>query len=307
MTKVSPTDMAFEGLRLTRERPKAILAWAGVNLLIGLVSSALIISLAGPETAAFIALSQQPQNDPAALMTTYGKIAPAFLLVMPLTLLYFALLAAAVNRVVLRPDEADWHGLALGKDELRQLAVLVLLVLLFFVLYLGFLIVALILAALVGVMAAVSTGSAAAAGLGVFVAIALVLAALLFVAVRLSLAGPLTFAQRRIRIFGSWRLTRGRFWPLFGGYLLAFVLIMIIYLLGMLVALGAGAALGGLRGAGAIFRPDFTSFESYFTPLTLAYLPFASLLTALTTAIHGAAAAEAYRQITEASAAERSA
>lgn len=43
---------------------------------------------------------------------------------------------------------------------------------------------------------------------------------LIWLAVRLSLASPLTFDTRRVRVFGSFALTRGRFWSLLGAYLL---------------------------------------------------------------------------------------
>jgi membrane-anchored glycerophosphoryl diester phosphodiesterase (GDPDase) len=51
------------------------------------------------------------------------------------------------------------------------------------------------------------------------------LSAVVWFQVRLSLAFPLTLLRREIVIGESWRLTRGRFWTLFGAYLVIFVLV----------------------------------------------------------------------------------
>jgi hypothetical protein len=44
-----------------------------------------------------------------------------------------------------------------------------------------------------------------------------------WVLVRVSLAYPLTFLRGRIVIGEAWRLSHGRFWTLFGGYLIVFL------------------------------------------------------------------------------------
>ena len=77
------------------------------------------------------------------------------------------------------------------------------------------------------------------------VAIALWLFALVFVGIRLSLAPALTFDTRRINLFGSWAMTRGRFWSLFGAYLLAFALVLVVYLLSFMLIFAVGALLNG--------------------------------------------------------------
>jgi hypothetical protein len=52
---------------------------------------------------------------------------------------------------------------------------------------------------------------------------------------RLSLAGPMTFAERRLRVFASWSLSKGVFWRLFGAYTLSFALGAIVLLLMLLI------------------------------------------------------------------------
>ena len=60
---------------------------------------------------------------------------------------------------------------------------------------------------------------------------AAVLSAAIWVFVRLSLAAPMTFDQRRLVVFGSWPFTRGSFWPLVGAYALAIALDVVILVL----------------------------------------------------------------------------
>ena len=81
--------------------------------------------------------------------------------------------------------------------------------------------------------------------------------------VRLSLASALTFDTGRVRLFGSWRLTRGVFWPLVGAYLLAFVIIALISVVLLVVSALVAVATGG--GANAILHTDTRSLGAYFT------------------------------------------
>ena len=38
--------------------------------------------------------------------------------------------------------------------------------------------------------------------------------------VRLSLAAPISFSEKRFTLLASWAATKGNFWPLFGAYVL---------------------------------------------------------------------------------------
>ncbi|MEI9891311.1 MAG: hypothetical protein WDN45_12940 [Caulobacteraceae bacterium] len=90
--------------------------------------------------------------------------------------------------------------------------------------------------------------------IGLLIGIAVCCAAI-YGFVRLSLASPLTFDTRKVDLFGSWALTRGRFWKMLGTYLLVVGLALVIGLLVMIITIAVAAVLGGLGALASIFRP----------------------------------------------------
>jgi hypothetical protein len=76
----------------------------------------------------------------------------------------------------------------------------------------------------------------------------------LFFWVRVSLAFPLTLMRRRLILGEAWRLSRGHFWTLFGGYA---VLIVILIAVGLVASIALQGSYwsqlmgGGLTGPGA--------------------------------------------------------
>jgi hypothetical protein len=130
-----------------------------------------------------------------------------------------ALAFTAAMRSVLRPEQKGFFYLRLGMDEVRVGAVWFILNM---VLGMG-MVVAIIPIAIVAAIVGAAGGVAAA----VLVSGLLILAALcafIYFLVRLSLMAPLTFLREEFAFGEAWRITRGHFWTLFGGYfVVAFV------------------------------------------------------------------------------------
>ncbi|MBW8304104.1 MAG: hypothetical protein K0M78_09225 [Brevundimonas sp.] len=68
--------------------------------------------------------------------------------------------------------------------------------------------------------------------------------AIIWLAVRLSLAVPITVAENRFAFFDSFAVTRGRFWSLFGMAVIAFVMVLVISMLSWVVTLPLGMMAG---------------------------------------------------------------
>jgi hypothetical protein len=293
----SPSDAAFEGFRLTRQRPLTVLLGWPLIFLIGLVLiGAAVFAAVGPdgfEDLQTASASASSDAAPAEMLAMLSRLGGLFMLLIPLAIVFSAMSYAAVFRAVLRPTEKGLFYYRLGGDELR--IVLVSFVL-FVILFAGIVLAA----ALVGGLSAIagSAGGAAAAGLtGVVGGIACA-AVLIWLSVRLCLALPITFAEKRIALFDSWGLTRGRFWPLLGMVLLVFVFTIVVSFLGGFVAQAAAAvAGGGLAVLGSLQNPDFTDLPPELLPSILLYLALNLVLASLQAAVAYAPLAAAYRAL----------
>ena len=155
----SPTEAAFEGFRLTREKPLIVLWWTAVYLAVNLVVMALATSMLGSSMTDILAMSANPMAaDPAVFETIGPKLLMFEAAALPLLLLMSAVLAAAAYRAVLRPGESGRFGyLKLGADELR-LALLYLL--LTFIVIGAMMVVSIVVGVLLGLIVAASGGGA---------------------------------------------------------------------------------------------------------------------------------------------------
>lgn len=290
--RLSATDAAFAGFRLARARPQVVLALAAVNFVLLVVFALAMVTLAGPDLARMQAMGPRP--DPEQALALLGRLTPFYVVAVLLTLVTYAVIYAAVCRALLRPS-AGWSGaVRFGRDELRQGLVLLSVGLVLFVGYVLLLIVGVIVAGLIG--AAVPAVRAAPGLLAIVVGL-LMAAALLFAGVRLSLASPLAFDGERIDLKAAWKLTRGRFWPLFGAYLLAWFVMLVLAVVGLVAYSALGLAAGGGAGLSGMFQSDISSLAGYFTPMTLVYMVASSLLYGLGFVVLIGAAVDAYRQI----------
>jgi hypothetical protein len=201
--------------RLFKEQPVTVAIWIGIFVAYGLLSNALLLGGFGTDLEAL----RSGQVSPASAIG-------AGLLGALLGLLFFAVMSCAIFRAILRPEDGGFAWLKFGMDEFRMMGLYLILIVVggFFALIAG-----LVVFFMVG-GAALAAGAMPGAGtvLFMFLFMLLLFVGLVYVLVRLSLVGPLTFLRRRIAIDDGWALSRGNFWKLFLVYLVLGIIMMVL-------------------------------------------------------------------------------
>ena len=275
MTKFSPSDSALEGFRITRERPGTILAWSLVYFLGIMVIAMIMVTALGPDFIKFVQKGGLESGDASAYGAVLRQHQFAFLAIIVISIFLLSVLMGGIYRLALRPSEKGIAHLRLGADELRLTVVNLALF-------------------SVGVLFLVLTFGAAKLGgpFGVLVSLALAVA-MIWAGVRLLLATPMTFAEHRIAILDSWRLTKGHFWSLFGMTILAIIFYIMVWLLFSIISYATVAIAGGNE---AISNP------ANLAPLAIvafiATLMVQLLLPILQVVMIYSPLAEAYRELT---------
>jgi len=247
MSTFSASDAAIEGFRVIRRHPGAVVAWAIAQVLLQLIFVGLMVVLFGGQ---FAALSQfaTPGTPPSpeAAMRLVGFSFSLLIVFLPIGLIAGSVLVNAIFRPVLRPQDRGLFYLKLGGDEWR----IILLQFAWFGVSVLAYVALVILAVIFTVILTLATGGkgGAPAALGAVIGVIALFCVLIWLAVRFSLAGPMTFAEKRVRVFGSWAITRGRFWSLFGCYLLASVLAFVVIIVGVVIASVVAAVAFGASG-----------------------------------------------------------
>ncbi len=293
MASFSATDAGLVGFKVARENPMAVVAWALISLASTVTASVIMASLAGTAMTELREISgQAAEADPEAMLAIYGRLAPAFLLILPISLIFTGILYAAANRLVLRPSDGGFGGLKLGGDEVRQIWALVLAFLVIMGVYFAFALGVVIVAFLGGMVSPVLGGlMAVLAGL-------MALAGLVWVSLRLSLISPIAFATGKVSLAESWKMTKGHVWPLLGAYVLAVVMGIIVSVLVMAVFFGFAALAFGFKEAGAVvMNPDMSSLSALVSPLMITYFLVNAVTSALTSMIFVCPAAVIYQQL----------
>lgn len=245
MAGFSVGETATSGFGLIARKPLALLAWALAYAVITYAPMAAGLLWFASDWQALMQLGRDIEagGDPTQLLGKLGAFAGAGLLWLIWLLFGYAVLYAAVNRAVLSPRDSAFGYLRLGGDELR----FVLLFLLYFVLALPFV-------AIFALAAGAGAGLAGLVpepwtGLARFAAIMLAILAFIWICVRLSLAAPMTFAEKKVRLFESWRVTKGRFWKLLGLALLMILICLAVAIVFGIVFFLVMAVTGAASGA----------------------------------------------------------
>ncbi len=249
MARFSVAEAATAGFGVIGRKPLAVVGWA-IALLVSLGLPALLVFAAmGPEFHRLMQMAMTQQTGAEPDMNQIKELIGLQSGMTLLNLLFWlgssfvkAVLCAAVFRAVLSPSQSAWAYLRVGSREMwLTLLLLVEQVLAMIAVFVIALIVVVLVAIVAvsggegGKMAAVATafgGCAVAAGV------------ILWVALRLSMAAPMTFADNQFRLFESWTLTKGHVWSLLG-----VVVLMVLFVLGLEILVG-GVALGVVTAGG---------------------------------------------------------
>ncbi|MFK0299161.1 hypothetical protein ACIQTU_08050 [Brevundimonas sp. NPDC090276] len=286
------TDCAFEGFRLTRRAPVAVLSWAAAYA----VFIGILFLLVGPHFVTVLSviteMQAQGQTEPSPedverLMQAYAAIIGW---AMPLGLLFSAVISTAIARAVIRPDERKFGYLRVGKDEFRVLgASLIVSLIMFVVSFIGFMIATV---AMAGAM------TLPALWLVVVLLSLAIIGLLIWLSVRLSLVVPATFAEGRVVLKSAFAMTGKKvFWPLLGMAIIAGVLAMLVGLLGSAVAAPLSLMVGGNERLVAMEGANVAGLLSALGPMLVVSLVVQAVLSAAQIVIMYAPFSAAYLQL----------
>ncbi len=297
-------DAAFSGFRLVRRRPDILAYWIGVQLVFGLASGIFFVWSAGGAISQLVQASAHARADPNETLAEMGRIAPAYLVLMIAWAINYSVFLAAANRALSRPQESSFGYLRIGADELRQLGLLACLALVGVGLYFAVVIAA---AVVIGLMTAM-VGRPFAAGMGAtasivsilatFLVVLAVIAAMVFFWVRLSLASPITFASKKISVFGSWTVTRGHFWSILGVHVLVLLCVIAISIVGYVLIFALTGLLGGGSVMGTMLKPGANSVGAFLSPVRLLVSVLQITLSAMILPVSLCPMVDIYRRIT---------
>lgn len=308
MARFSVSGAATSGFGVIGREPLAVLTWGLVILV------ALVLPYAGlswtvvPTVVAFFKSSGLETGGEAADPAMLDQIMQIQSRMMLLNLVYWlggtlvkAVIAAAVFRIVLDPARKGFAFLRLGVQELWLALIYLVMGVLAYMAWVAAMIAVAIVAGLAYVLGAISspeTGVAACilvailAGLTAF-------GAVVWVMLRLSMAGPMSFSERKFLLFESWSLTRGQSLPLLG---MVVLLGLILVVLEMVVfgVLGVGALAFGrglLAGFQGLEGQPPEAWVRALWPLAAGAAVVGSLLAGPVMALISAPWATAYRDL----------
>ncbi len=286
----SATECAFEGFRVARRTPMTILIWAAAYILF----TALTFALVGGSFIALMAAATDLQGvtnpSPADLEPMFAAYT-GMAWILPLSLVFSAVLYTAALRVVLHPAEKGFGYMRLGMDEVRVFVVTLVLSVLAGI-------AGVVVFGIAGVLAGL--GAAAAGDAGGLIAFVLILAAVvvfIWLAVRFSLALPITVAEKKFAIFDSWGVTKGRVWGLIGMTLIVIVMAIVVSILASIIILPLMFFTGNISELAAMEGADIGQIMSAMGPAIAIYVISNSIISALSLAIFMAPYAAAYRDI----------
>jgi len=205
---------------------RVVAGWALFNL-IGMVAVVIVAAMLVFALVASGAVSDDALGGVGSFVAVAGDV------------VLQTIIGVGLYRLVFRPEEPSFLHLRLGRDEMRILGVAA-------VLLSG--------AGAIGFLAyALGQALARFGAVGPFLVGLAAAGVVIWLGLRLSLTAPMSFVEGRIDFARSWRLTRGRGWPLFGMWLLNMVVVIMVWVawwVAAFVVVGVLTGFGG-RGEGA--------------------------------------------------------
>jgi hypothetical protein len=230
--------------RLLRERLGSVLVWGAIYSLVGIALGYFMMSSMAPLQ------TMGPRTDPGQAFTAAGGFFAKLMLIELIFFCVYAVLLTAAQRAVLRPEDSALASIRFGGDELRMIGLALFLGFLFFMFYF----VASVILGIMFVAVGIGAGAPIAMIPIVIVGGVIIICVVLYFWVRVSLAFPLTLMRRRFVLGEAWRLSRGHFWSMLGGYLVLSLIIIVFAVLASLVLNGGYWSQlmgGGLTGPAA--------------------------------------------------------
>lgn len=254
---VRPVDAALEGLRTVRRKPKAVAAWAAFALVMLPVLGLIVQIVLGPEGRAVLR-GRGASADPREILELVTHLGGAMVLLIVLALAIGAVLAAAIIRSVLQPEDRRFAYLRLGKEEIQLLIVSLIT-------WVAALLATVIPSGAVVLGTALLSGSAATwfAFLGGLAVIGLSM----WIAVRLSLLGPHAFSHHHIDVRTAWIQTHGQFWRLLAMYVMVILMTAVISIVGTITGGLVGWAISLVTGYSALISASLVNI--FLVPIVL--------------------------------------
>lgn len=308
MARFSVTEAATAGFGVIGRKPLAVVGWAVALALALMVPAVLCFLTLGPEFQKLVQLAMtQRGGDPSPeamqrMMQAQSGMTAVNMLFWLWSSFVKAVFCAAVFRAVLTPGQSAWAYLRIGSREMWLTLLLLVEQVLAMIAIFVLVLLVVVLTAIVAVgggesghMAAIATGC-----VGALIAFGVVL----WVALRLSMAAPMTFVDNQFRLFESWSLTRGQGWRLLG-----VAVLIVVFILGLEILVGGvvvGVALGGgalaaLHGPGGLetfmARPPLELLRDLW-PWLVVFGTVAALFSAVVQALFYAPWAVIHRALT---------
>jgi len=261
------------GFRVIRRAPAAFGVWIAIEFGVSLVLQLLLGALGATSPSAMVAL---------------------YPLVLGASLVTSVVITAAVFRAVLTPDDSRGFYVRLGAQELSLGLAFIAVAVLWLVGVIVLMIPAIIVSTIIGM-----GGSLAMTFLSVVVTWLAMAAIAAWVFLRLSLALPIAYAERKTGIIEAWKLSRGHVLNMLGVWFVILLVMAIVYAFAFGLMFGPALASLPLGNLAQALEDDPALLARSMNPLT-AFVGGAGLLVAggLLRVTFAGAWAHMYRQLT---------